>query len=204
MGLFLSMHRPCWQFSQRMVYQSQMKTQNQWMQSERSTWRTRTHSNVGHSPSQPSPNTMKSMLAMALLCTGFWDRWWAQALLLPWLGGFPDPSLGLWSLKIQQHDEQLSQASSSAALPWFLSPEHQRIANDLPQLCQQGSLPCFHCSASRLLPTGCSGSICCLHLWDSCHRALLGYVLILQQNLFRDVALCRITLLHRFQIYQSF
>lgn len=143
---------PCWQFSQRMVYQSQMKTQNQWMQPERSTWRTRTHPNVGHSPSQPSPNTMKSMLGMALLCTAFWDRWWAQGLLLPWLGGFPKPSLGLWSLKIQQHDEQLGQASSSAALPWFLSPEHQRIANDLPQLCQQGSLPPFHCSASLSCP----------------------------------------------------
>lgn len=113
---------------------------------------------------------------MALLCTGFWDRWWAQGLLLPWLEGFPNASLGFWSLKIQQHKQQLSQASSSAALPWFLSSEHQRIANYLllqsPHSCEQGSLP----STSPLLPTGCSVSMCCLqplHLWDCWHRDIL-------------------------------
>ena len=155
-----------------------------------------------HSPSWLLPNTAKSVLSIALLCTGFWgskirtDDEPKACFCLGWIVSLTS-TWDFSCLKKQQQNQQIGKASSSTALPWSLSSENRRgvpiasshnvhtsviSAFSFQPLCPPGW------SSPPLLPTGFSISNCYLqplYLWDCWHRrVLLTFQPILMHSFF--------------------
>lgn len=160
------------------------KYKKQWMQLERSTWRTK-EENIQHFMSQPSPITMQYILSMAWLCPGFWGSkrtddepkacfclGWMVSLTLLW-----DFSCFKKTTK-PSNKQSLPQCCTAPILP--LSTRENRLPMQSACPCHQRIVPSTPLSTWLILSSSSAHRLVCLHsylqplhLRDCCHRHVL-------------------------------